>query len=108
MLDAGKLNTRIRIQTPVDQHQAAGGTLIKWADQWERWAQVITMAGREPRVAGALMPQHSHVVRMRYLPELSTRHRITWKDKVLEIVGVADKDSQHDETIAECNEVENG
>lgn len=108
MLDAGKLNQRITIQTPVERNEGAGGSVLAWADQWRRWAQVITMAGREPRQAGVLVPQHSHLIKLRYLPELDQRHRILWAGKVLQIVAVSDKDGAHEETTVECNEVDHG
>lgn len=107
-LTAGKLDQRIRIQTPAEKKEGAGGSVIVWADQWCRWAQVVTMAGRESRVAGALLPQHSHLIKLRYLPELDCKHRILWGGKVLQILSVADKDGQHEETTVECNEVEHG
>jgi SPP1 family predicted phage head-tail adaptor len=108
MLSAGKLDQRIRIQTPVEKKEGAGGSVKKWADQWARWAQVITMAGREMKHGGVLVPEHTHLVRMRYLPELTTAHRILWGGRVLQIIGVADKDGQREETTVECNEVDNG
>ena len=105
MLRSGELRHRVRIQARASGVGSRGESTGDWADVAQRWASIVTLSGDELERARQRMPEARLQVRIRYLAELTTRHRLLFGSRVLQIGHVDDVDQLHVEQILTCSEV---
>ena len=71
------------------------------------WASIVpaTVKDLERIAAGTVLSTASHIVTMRYHSGVSTKTRITYGSRILNVTGVINPEERNIETIALCVEV---
>lgn len=104
-----------RLHTVIPQNPGApvpdgdGGYEQDWFDVVPRWfVSIVPATARdlERVIAGTVLATASHVVTGPYLSDVSTRTRLLFGDRVLQVTGVADPEERHVELVLVCVEVE--
>jgi SPP1 family predicted phage head-tail adaptor len=91
-MDAGGRNQRITIQKLHDQADDYGDTKELYTDVATLWAKKIEKSGREQLQSEQVSSEHTFVFEIRYYSGLTTKHRVLWRDLVLDIVDIANPD----------------
>lgn len=76
MIAAGKLNRRVRIQSPAFGQDAAGEPSASWADVATVWARVRDISGREFIAGGGVQNAVQTGVVIRYRADVAAAMRI--------------------------------
>lgn len=92
------------IERPTTTQSASGEPTITW----ERWkqlrCQIEPLQGRERFEAQQVRPEVTHQVRMRYVDGLSTRYRISYDGRTLNIAEMINVDERNREHLLMCAE----
>lgn len=103
-MKAGDLWTRVTIQEATESRDSIGQVEQTWTNLYSRWADVMPLDDTESMRARAIRETASHLVTLRYIEGLTTKHRIVWKNKVFNIVSVLNKEAKDKETLCKCLE----
>lgn len=102
---AGKLRHRLDIQEDRGTSQDSYGQHVaNWVTLWTRWAEVRPMEATEVLESGQFKTERKHIVRMRYLADLNTRHRFKFGSRYLDITGIRDPHERNREMLVDCTE----
>jgi SPP1 family predicted phage head-tail adaptor len=103
MIRPGELRERVTVQVASGTTNALGETVLAWSDSSAVWASVEGVSAREALLAGQQDAAITHKVRLRYLPELTSRERFAWRGRTLEIVSLLEHGnrSQHEAICVE-------
>jgi SPP1 family predicted phage head-tail adaptor len=104
MIRAGELRQRVTIQTAAAGTDARWGTVEDWQDVDTVWAKVVPRAATEVTDAKGQQSTVTHDVTMRYRPDVTSKARLVWQGRTLEIVGVVDVDARKRELSIEATE----
>lgn len=88
MLDAGKLDQRITLQSRAAGTDGMGQASGAWQDVATVWAQVLPLRGREFFAAAAVQQEASIKVTLRYRPDVSPSMRVIWQGVAHDITSV--------------------
>jgi SPP1 family predicted phage head-tail adaptor len=88
MIDPGRLRERITIQQPAETRNAIGESVQTWSTFATRWASVDGLSSREFLLQGQQQTEITHRVRLRYVPGMTSRMRIVWRGRVLEVTSL--------------------
>lgn len=105
MLRSGELRHRITIEARAAGTGTRGESTGSWSTAVERWASIRTLSGDEAERARQRSPEARLEVRIRYWAGLTTRHRIKFGSRILQIGFVEDVDQLHVEMVLLCSEV---
>lgn len=86
--EPGDLRYRVIIEAPTDALGSTGEHVRTWATLTTVWAGVRPATAREQERAGQVGTQIDHIVTMRPLSTLTQQHRIVWRGRYLDIVGI--------------------
>ena len=108
-IDPGSFKWKLIIQSNVPTSGARGELVPAWAaisGTSEVWASIEQGTGRELIAAQQIRPEVSAIVKTRYRSDLTPRHRFKVKgtSRILEIIGLADKDGDSQYLIIQCKE----
>ena len=84
-LDAGNLWARVTIETPTSTQSDVGEATLAWSEFATVWADVQPLSGREAERYGEVVGLSGHKVTMRYLSGLSSKMRLIYDGRILEI-----------------------
>lgn len=84
-LNAGDLRHRVAIQSPTEARDTMGGVSLVWTDLATVWALVQEEAGEESYQDGVVRPFRTGTATLRNYPGLTTRHRLAYEGRVLNI-----------------------
>ena len=103
MIRPGELRERVTVQVASGTTNALGETVLAWSDSSAVWASVEGVSAREALLAGQQDAAITHKVRLRYLPDLTSRERFAWRGRTLEIVSLLEHGnrSQHEAICVE-------
>ena len=89
-IPAGELDRRIEIQKVSESVDASGygDATPAWTLFRKVWAKIETTGGREFYRASQTFSQMSHLITIRYLQGLTTKHRIKYGSRIFGIQGV--------------------
>jgi SPP1 family predicted phage head-tail adaptor len=104
MIRAGELRDRVTIQQPTTTSGGAWGPQPGWSDLTTVWAKVLRVAASERSVQDGVQSVVSHRITMRYRPDLTSKHRLVYRGRPLDIVGVNDPDGRRHELLIEARE----
>lgn len=107
-MNIGELKRRVKIWAFVEERDEFGGIGGEWKVIAERWAKVEQNSGNEITDNSQVQARVGTKIVLRYMPELTEKNRITYKDKIYEINSVLDVDSGHYMTITDCTELKDG
>lgn len=104
MPEIGEMRHRVSILAPVSVSDADYGPTVSYVVGDTAWAYVMNTGGTEFLYRKGVQAQGSHVVYMRYRKDLTTRHRLQWEGKILEIVNLSDLDGRKRFHAVTCKE----
>ena len=97
MLCAGSMNKRITIQRLAVTEDGEWGSTTAWSDHLTRWANVQPMSANERMRNQGPSSEATYVIRMRYLSDFTGEDRISWNNKIFDIVGIINVDERNAE-----------
>jgi len=101
---AGWLRHRIVIQRLVGTKNSYGEVVQSWQDVATVWASIEPLRGREYVEAAAAQATVDHRIRIRYRSGISPTMRVTYGERIFEVVSVIDPREQHKELELMCKE----
>jgi SPP1 family predicted phage head-tail adaptor len=106
----GKMDQPVTIQYALTAADGMGGTTVTWPQaQWHLvWASVLplTLTERERLASLQITAIQSYRIVMRYRTDLTTKERLLWRGKTLQIHTVTDDVSAKKRTVLECTEIQ--
>jgi SPP1 family predicted phage head-tail adaptor len=104
------MDQEVVIQYPTTTADGMGGTTVEWLpEHYHRvFASVLplTLAERERLASMQVTALQSYRVVMRYRSDLTTKERLIWRGKTLQIHTVTDDISAKKRTVLECTEIQ--
>lgn len=87
---AGDLDKRVTLQVSSESVDAGGwGEATEtWRDVQKLWASIDTGGSREFYRASQVVATMTHLVTIRYRTDVTTKHRLKYKTRVLNIGGI--------------------
>lgn len=105
MIAAGRLNQRITIEQPASEHDAAGQPIRTWSTLVEDVpAAVESVAGNETIRGRQVSAEATTLFTTRYRADVTTRMRVSYEGRTLNIVRAADPYGDRRELRIECRE----
>ena len=94
MIDAGSLRERVTVQQATESRNRLGESISEWSTFAQVWASVQGVSAREFLLAGQQQIELSHRVKMRYLTGLTSKMRLSWRGRTLEIISILEHDNR--------------
>ena len=91
-MNIGKLRHRIEIQAPAPTRDYLGGREPNWSTTTTVWAAIEPKSAGESVDGKEVASVVKHQLTIRYLPELTTRHRIKWGSRTFAIDSIINQD----------------
>jgi SPP1 family predicted phage head-tail adaptor len=106
--DPGRMKERVIIQR-LSESRVSGEIINIWSTLATVWAEVIPRGSRESYRQSQVISELEYLVRIRRYDGLTTKDRITWGSRALELVGVVETMADNTEvTELYCVEVDHG
>lgn len=102
---AGKLRHRVTVQRDNGERSEFGGPEESWSDVTTRWMTVEPLSGRELWNAQQVRPDVTHKVTARHLDGVTTKHRLKFGTRVLQIESVINPVERNEELMILCKEL---
>ena len=103
---AGNLRHRVAIQSVTDTASAFGDVSQSWSTVATVWASVTPLTAREALEADQVKTKISHKVTMRYRSDVSTKNRLSYDSRTLNITSVLNVDEKNKTLVVLCVENE--
>ena len=100
----GDMRHRITFQREIKTPDGHKGFTMAWQDMIECWASVVPLTGREFFYSHQIKAEITHRVKIRYREDVTTKMRIKYEDRILEIESILDKKERHEELEIFCRE----
>lgn len=104
MIRAGELRDRVGLLAQTNVNDPQWGPTPQWVEVATVWAGVTPVAASEKFAAQGVQSVVSHRVTMRWRADLTSKHRLTYRGRTLDIVGVHDPDGRRRELLIEATE----
>jgi SPP1 family predicted phage head-tail adaptor len=104
MIDPGRMRERVTVQIASGATNSLGEQVLTWSSSSSVWASVEGVSAREALEAGQQDTTITHRVRLRYLPGLTQRDRLAWRNRTLNIISLLEYGNRS-EHVAICEEV---
>lgn len=101
---AGRLNTKITIESKTETIDSVGDPVNTWATYAEAWAEVRTQSGKEFIRARELHSELTHVLTLRWISGVTTDMRVNNNGAYYNILSVFDPTTRKRELRLYCNE----
>ena len=110
MLDPGKLNRRITIQSPSTERDISGTPKKSWSDVLTTWASIRAATSREVYAVASFVSTLSHVITIRYRSGVTITHamQVLYAGRKFEIQAVSDPDEGREQLQLLCLELNDG
>jgi SPP1 family predicted phage head-tail adaptor len=92
MINSGQMREKVTIQRAVDQQSAFGEATIVWEDVATVSAAVMGVRAADYFAAQQAGQIVTHRIRIRFFPGLTHQHRLIWRDRVMEISSVLERE----------------
>lgn len=104
---AGSLRHRVTLQTPATAADGDGGYTDTWTALATVWASVVpaTAHDLERAVAGTVQSSATHLVTIRYLAGVTTKTRVLFGTRTLQVTGVQNPDERNISLVLVCQEI---
>jgi SPP1 family predicted phage head-tail adaptor len=103
---AGKLKHKVELQTLTETADDQGGFTESWATASKPWVSIEPLDSREEFFAGQVRAGVTHRVKMRYTTDATTKSRILFGSRVLDIKSLKNTDEGDRELVLLCAEVQ--
>jgi len=101
---AGTLKDRVTIQRWAAENDPTWGPSPGWNAIGDVWANVTPVSGTEKPDAAGVQTTVTHRISMRYRADVTTKDRIIYRGRVLDIVSAIDAEGRRRELIIEARE----
>lgn len=101
----GALRQRVTIETPIDASDGAGGFERAYAPHAQVWAKVETRSGGEQFSEQRLEQSRTHVVTIRWRPDVTSQMRFDLRGRKLAIRTVIDRNETRRFLECGCEEI---
>jgi SPP1 family predicted phage head-tail adaptor len=91
-LSPGDMWTRVTIEQATPTNNAMGEPVLSWSSFATVWAAVDSLSARETERFAETVGFMTHRVQIRYLPGLTSAMRIKYRDRILEIGQILERD----------------
>ena len=88
------MRERITIQAPTEQRNQFGEATVTWSDVATVWASVQGLSAREYLAAQQVGSIITHKIRIRFFPGITHSHRIVWRERIMEIASVLERETR--------------
>lgn len=85
---SSSLRHRLLLQQESEASDGAGGYTRSWTDVGYVWAEVMPLSGKEYLFADKLQAESTHVIRIRFRDDITTRHRFLFDSRVFAIQAI--------------------
>lgn len=96
---AGKLRERVTIQRATPSVDTGWGSSASWADVATVSAAVLPVDASEPFTQQGVVTRAGFTVSIRYRADVTSKDRLSWRGRILEIVGVDNVGSRNRELV---------
>lgn len=83
-------------ETPANSFGEAAET---WITVAHRWGEIMPLQGRDALLAAQVSPDVTHKIRLRHLPELTSKDRIKYGARIFHLEPPTNTDERNRETI---------
>lgn len=104
-MKAGDLRHKVQIQNPTEATDSQGGAEFTWATVATVWAAIEPLSSREQSYRSEIQEIATHKVTMRYTALVTSRSRILFGSRVLDIVSRVSAEERGEQLVLICNEV---
>jgi SPP1 family predicted phage head-tail adaptor len=102
---AGKLRTRITVESALYSVDAFGARVPTWTTAYQTWGKVKTTGGAVSESGHVQRGTVTHEVEVRYRANLSVANRLKIGTSTLNIVSCLDPDMKRERLVLSCVEV---
>lgn len=104
-MSAGTRHCRVTVLTAsAGVQDSMGQVAADYATIGDRWVEIEQLEGRELERARAIVADASHRVTMLWDPQVTTRSRLLYRGRVLEVAAVNNTDERRKEMVLVCRE----
>lgn len=107
-MNIGDLNRRVEVLQFIDERDDMGGVVGSWRTVGRVWANIKPSRGTEYFQNQQVNAETNTTITVRFYAGVTVEHRIRYREKLYEIIGVADEKTVHKWTVINCKEVESG
>lgn len=105
LIDAGRLNRRVKLQQRVATVDAEGQQSTQWVDVVNTWASIEPASGREVLMGQAIQAEVTHTVTIRYRQGVTAAMRLVYQAELpYNIQSVIDVDTRHIAMVLLCSQ----
>lgn len=101
---AGELRHQITFQEKTSTRQSFGDFADTWDDYVTVWAAIEWKSGRRYLEAAQLNAEIEGIVRIRYRSDIEPTMRITFGNRIIEIISIANTYERNRELVISCKE----
>jgi SPP1 family predicted phage head-tail adaptor len=101
---AGELRDRVTLERFATVEDPRWGPKPSWTVVGDIWAKVEPLSAGERPVNNGVQSEISHRVTIRYRDDVTSKERLTYRGRLLDIVGVLDVDGRKRELLIEAKE----
>lgn len=94
MIISGQMREKVTIQAAVSQQSAFGEATIEWQDAATVSASVMGVRAVDYFAAQQAGQIVTHRIRIRFFPGLTHEHRLLWRDRVMEISSILERETR--------------
>jgi SPP1 family predicted phage head-tail adaptor len=103
-MKAGALNKYVTIQAAVEVADSYGQPIVTWTTWKQVWASIEPVSGREYFAVQQTQSEVNQRVRIRYLDGLTTKHRILYGARTMDIEAIINTAERDREMVLMCIE----
>lgn len=101
---AGELRHRCEVQMLTEGRGEHGTVTRTWSTSCKRWFAFVSTVGREFVSAQQINADLTHLLRMRYMADLTTSDRLLYDGRTFNILAIVDPQGRHEELLVSCKE----
>jgi len=105
MIRAGTMRERITLTHPTNTEDARWGPTPGESQYATAWAEVKPITATERMQDEGIQADTTHVLRMRYRSDVTSKDVVTWRGRKLQIESAIDVEGRHRELELTCREL---
>ena len=87
---AGALNKLISIERWIETDNPFGEPVTTWQEQTKAYASINPSRGTEKYISAEKHAEVTHIIEIRYIPNITPKNRIVWSDRIFKILSTID------------------
>ena len=103
-----KMSNRVQLQRSIETRLSDGSVNREWIQMETVWARIEPITGREYWNAEQVKSELTHMVVIRYMTNVTSRCRLLFNNRILNILGVVNVEEQDVFLQLRCKELAGG